>query len=133
MSDPKETPRRFIMLKVGDRSAFLVGQLLEETDSEVVLYFPVVMTMGLDDHDELELNASKWMPFSKDDTVQIPKESLVAVAAPAEHLIDFYLKFLEDCPELRNGSLESKVLARSSVRGASPAAESEYIVSSAVH
>lgn len=108
----QEKPK-YILLKVSDRSAFLVGQLLEETDNEVVVHFPVVMTIGLNEEDELNINASKWFPFCVDDVVQIPKETIVAVASPKQNVIDYYQKFMAETPGLLDDTLENTVLSRS--------------------
>ncbi len=125
----QEKPK-YILLKVSDRSAFLIGQLLEETENEVVVHFPVVMAIGLDDNDELNVTASKWFPFCVDDVVQIPKETIVAVASPKQNVIDHYQRFMAETPEVQDDSLENAVLGRSVV----PAArESEWMPSSALH
>lgn len=125
----QEKPK-YILLKVSDRSAFLIGQLLEETENEVVVHFPVVMAIGLDDNDELNVTASKWFPFCVDDVVQIPKETIVAVASPKQNVIDHYQRFMAETPEVQDDTLENEVLGRSVVP---VARESEWMPSSALH
>jgi hypothetical protein len=126
----QEKPTKYILLKVSDRSAFLIGQLLEETENGVVVHFPVVMAIGLDENDELNVTASKWFPFAVDDVVQIPKETLVAVATPKQNVIDYYHRFMAETPEVQDDSLENAVLGRSVVP---QARESEWMPSSALH
>lgn len=125
-------PAKYVLLKVSDRSAFLVGQLIEETDAEIVVQTPVIMTMGIDDQDELYVNASKWFPFAEDDVVQIPKESIVAVATPKKNILDYYVRFINANPELSDDSLENKVLARSEA-SVTPVPDSEWLPSNALH
>ena len=125
-----ESAPKYILLKVSDRSAFLIGQLLEETESEVVVFFPVVMTMAVDDDDNIGVNASKWFPFAVDDIVQIPKETIIAVAAPKQNIVEHYKKFLSEMVELTDDTLENKVLANSAHR---PEASSEWLPSLSVH
>lgn len=125
-------PAKYVLLKVSDRSAFLVGRLVEETDAEIVLHFPVVMTLGLDDEDELNVNASKWFPFADDDIVQIPKESIIAVATPKRNILEFYHRFVNAMPELSDDTLENKVLERGAA-SVTPVPDSEWLPSSALH
>jgi hypothetical protein len=125
-------PAKYVLLKVSDRSAFLVGRLIEETDAEIILHFPVVMTIGVDEEDELGVNASKWFPFAEDDVVQIPKESIIAVATPKKNILDYYHRFVQLMPELTDDTLENKVLARSEA-SVTPVPDSEWIPSSALH
>ena len=125
-------PAKYVLLKVSDRSSFLVGRLIEETDAEIILHFPVIMTIGIDDTDELNVNASKWFPFAEDDVVQIPKESIIAVATPKKNILDYYHRFTNAMPDLMDDTLENKVLARSEA-SVTPVPDSEWLPSSALH
>ncbi|AMQ66028.1 hypothetical protein AAY80_023 [Stenotrophomonas phage vB_SmaS-DLP_6] len=125
-------PAKYVLLKVSDRSSFLVGRLIDETDAEIILHFPVIMTIGIDDTDELNVNASKWFPFAEGDVVQIPKESIIAVATPKKNILDYYHRFANAMPDLMDDTLENKVLARSEA-SVTPVPDSEWIPSSALH
>lgn len=131
MSNEKATKPQYILLKISDRSSFLIGFLLEETELEVVLQMPVVMSMIMDESDEVSIAASKWFPFCVNDIVQIPKDSIIAVGAPKPNIIAHYKKFLLDTPELLDGTLEDEVIERSVMT--EKAVAEVWAPSSAVH
>lgn len=120
---------RYVLLKIGDRSSFIVARFVQEDESEVTLHFPVIMSLSFNDEGELELNPSKWMPFVEDDMVHIQKEAIVAIASPKQNIVEHYVKFIQSNPQLQGSELEQEVLTNSAVR----AAESEYLASTAVH
>lgn len=125
----EERKTSFVMFKVGDRSSFIVSELLEETDNEVILASPVVMVLNYDDEGSLQVIPSKWMPFTADDVVQVPKERLVAIARPTRKIIDHYRAFIKENPDISDGSLEDEVLRNSPVTFK----DSEWVPSEAFH
>lgn len=126
-----DTTDRFILLKIGDRSAFLVGKLVEESENDIVLHFPVIMTIGLDENEDIEINTSKWFPFCASDIVQIPKEAIVAIASPKQNIINHYLKFIAENPGICDESLENEAIGNSPIQP--KARDSEWMPSNAIH
>lgn len=121
-------PASYVLFKVGTQSNFIMGSLVEETDREMIVHLPVVMSFNIGEDEKLELNASKWMPFASEDIVQIPKQQLSAISFPKQSIIDFYIQFLKSTPELIGDSLENEVLAQST-----PKSSSEFVTSSVFH
>lgn len=104
----EEAAPRYILLKMADRPAYLIGQIMEENRDEVVLYYPVMISVYTDDHG-MQVVTSKYMPFAKDDLVSIVKTSIHGVASPKEKLIDSYKKFIK---EWRDEGVEKILEAR---------------------
>lgn len=93
MEDSEKKPK-FILIKMADRPAYLIAQLLSENHSEVTLYYPVLITIYHDD-DGMQIVSSKYLPFAKDDLVAIVKTSIHAISTPKDKLIKFYLEFVK--------------------------------------
>lgn len=91
--DPQKEPI-YVMLKFNDRPAYVIGRVLEETKSEVLLHWP--MMLGIYHGDQgMEVYSQKYMPFAKSDLVSIVKTSLHAISTPKNEFIAYYLKFKE--------------------------------------
>ena len=90
----KMEDKRYVLLKMADRSAFVIGQVIEESRDEVVLYYPVQVTV-YNDHEGMNIITSKYLPFAEGDLVSIVKTSIHSVAAPKQSLIAKYIEFKE--------------------------------------
>jgi len=90
-----ETKPRYVMMKMADRPAYLIGRIMEESDSEVVLYYPVIIAVYVDEQG-MQVITSKYMPFAKDDLVSIVKTSIHGIASPNDKLINAYKTFMKN-------------------------------------
>lgn len=89
-----ETKPKYVLLKMADRPAYLIGQLMEESRDEVVLYYPTLVTV-YNDEGGMQVVTSKYLPFAAGDLVAIVKTSIHAIATPKETLIKYYLEFVK--------------------------------------
>lgn len=85
---------KYVLLKMADRPAYLMGQLMEEGRDDVVLYYPTIITV-YNDEDGMQVITSKYLPFALDDMVSIVKTSIHAIATPKQTLIQHYLNFVK--------------------------------------
>ena len=99
---------KYVLLKMADRPAYLMGQLMEEGRDDVVLYYPVLVTV-YNDEEGMSVVSSKYLPFAKDDLVSIVKTSIHAIATPKQKFIQHYLEFIK---RWRDEGLERLLEAR---------------------
>jgi hypothetical protein len=100
----------FILVKLSDDDSFVVGELKNETEDEVVLRYPIVMKLRTTIHQTTNVSTSKMMPFSENNIVALRKQSIVGFSKPNEKIIKYYLKFIENFQKILDEDLENDIL-----------------------
>lgn len=110
----------FILVKLSDDDAFVVGELHNETDEEVVLKYPIVMRLRTTIQQTTNVSTSKMMPFSENNIVALRKQSIVGFTKPNEKIIKYYLRFLNTFQKILDEDLENDILGLQDDYGDSP-------------
>lgn len=99
----------FILVKLSDDDSFIIGELHNETDDDVVMKYPVVVRLKTTINQTTNVTTSKLMPFSENNIVALKKSSIVAFSKPNERIIKYYLKFLDKFQILLDEDLEKDI------------------------
>jgi hypothetical protein len=100
----------FLAVKLGDRSNLIIGELLSENATEIVLHYPILINMYSDDEGHLNVATSKYFMFAENDKVALLKTTIASVAKPRQELVQYYLNFVERYAEKINAEMEIEVL-----------------------
>lgn len=125
---------KYVMMKLSERSPIIIGRLLGETITDVVLHHPIIMTMVHAEDHTMEIIASKYFPFSEENVVSMSKMAIVAYTSPSQQLIQFYVDFMEKYKGPISAKIEQEVLEMASEQnlGSKSGAEVETPVASVV-
>lgn len=99
----------FILVKLSDDDSFVIGELHNETDEDVVLKYPVVVRLRTTVNQTTNVSTSKLMPFSENNIVALKKTAIVGVSKPNERIIKYYLRFLERFQKILDEDLENDI------------------------
>lgn len=100
----------FILVKLSDDDSFVIGELKNETEDEVILKYPIVMKLRTTINQTTNVSTSKMMPFSQNNIVALRKQSIVGFSKPNERIIKYYLKFIENFQKILDEDLENDIL-----------------------
>jgi hypothetical protein len=100
----------FILVKLSDDDSFVVGELRNETEDEVILVYPIVMKLRTTINQTTNVSTSKMMPFSENNIVALRKQSIVGFSKPNEKIIKYYLRFIENFQKILDEDLENDIL-----------------------
>lgn len=100
----------FILVKLSDDDSFVVGELRNETEDEVILVYPIVMKLRTTINQTTNVSTSKMMPFSENNVVALRKQSIVGFSKPNEKIIKYYLRFIENFQKILDEDLENDIL-----------------------
>jgi hypothetical protein len=91
------TPRQLnhVMIKLNAGSNIIMGQLHSEDNYQVNLYYPICISLYIDQAGELQAESSKFFPFSENDIVAIERSAIVAISRPKLNIIAHYQFFLD--------------------------------------
>ena len=99
----------FILVKLSDDDSFIIGELHNETEDEVVMKYPVVVRLKTTVNQTTNVTTSKLMPFSENNIVALKKNTIIAFSKPNERIIRYYLKFLERFQKILDEDLENDI------------------------
>ncbi len=99
----------FILVKLSDEDSFIIGELHNETDDNVVMKYPVVVRLKTTINQTTNVTTSKLMSFSENNIVALKKSSIVAFSKPNERIIKYYLKFMERFQTILDEDLERDI------------------------
>lgn len=99
----------FILVKLGDEDSFVIGELHNETEEDVVLKYPLIIRLKTTTNQTTNVTTSKLMPFSDNNIVALKKSAIVGFSKPNERIIKYYLKFLERFQNILDEELEKDI------------------------
>lgn len=99
----------FILVKLSDDDSFIIGELHNETDDEVVMKYPIVVKLRTTVHQTTNVTTSKLMPFSENNIVALKKSAIVGFSKPNERIIKYYLGFLDKFQKVLDEDLEKDI------------------------
>lgn len=99
----------FILIKLGDDDSFVIGELHNESEEDVVLKYPIVIRLKTTADYTTSVSSSKLMPFSENNIVALKKSAIVGFSKPNEKIIKFYLRFLDKFKQLLDNELEDDI------------------------
>lgn len=99
----------FILVKLNDDDSFIIGELHNETEDDVVLKYPVVVRLRTTVNQTTNVTTSKLMPFSENNIVALKKSSIIAFTKPNERIIKYYLRFMENFRKILDEDLENDI------------------------
>ena len=100
----------FLAVKLGDRSNLIIGELVSENATELVLHYPILINMFSDDEGHLNVATSKYFMFAENDKVALLKTTIASVAKPRQELVQYYLNFVDKYAAKINAEMEIEVL-----------------------
>lgn len=99
----------FILVKLSDDDSFIIGEMHNETEDDVVLKYPVVIRLKTTINQTTNVTTSKLMPFSENNIVALKKSAIVGFTKPNERIIKYYLKFMERFQKILDEDLERDI------------------------
>lgn len=99
----------FILVKLSDDDSFIIGELHNETEDDVVMKYPVVVRLRTTVNQTTNVTTSKLMPFSENNIVALKKSSIIAFSKPNEKIIKYYLKFMDNFKKILDEDLENDI------------------------
>jgi len=99
----------FILVKLGDDDSFVIGEMHNETEDDVVLKYPVIIRLKTTINQTTNVTTSKLMPFSENNIVALKKSAIVGFSKPNERIIKYYLKFMERFQKILDEDLERDI------------------------
>jgi hypothetical protein len=99
----------FILVKLSDDDSFIIGELHNETEDDVVMKYPVVVRLRTTVNQTTNVTTSKLMPFSENNIVALKKTSIIAFSKPNEKIIKYYLKFMDNFRKILDEDLENDI------------------------
>jgi hypothetical protein len=100
----------FILMKLSDSDNFIVGKLKNETESEIIIEYPISIRLAPNAMGTTSVSTTKMMPFSKNNLVAIMKPKIVAMSKPNEKIIGYYTSFIERYSKIYDELLEDDIL-----------------------
>lgn len=100
----------FILFKMSDDDSFIIGELHNETEEELVLNYPIVLRLRATPQRTTNVSTSKLMPFSMNNLVSIRKRNIHSVTKPNERLIKYYIKFMDLYKNALDNILEEEIV-----------------------
>lgn len=101
--------KNFILLKTDNNDNYIITELVEENDTQLVVKYPVVLRVNAS-VDSINVQTTKVMPFSMNNIVAFSKTSIIALSKPNERIIEYYLNFLDKYSEVFDELIEKQVL-----------------------
>lgn len=101
--------KNFILLKTDNNDNYIITELVEENDTQLVVKYPVVLRVNAS-VDSINVQTTKVMPFSMNNIVAFSKSSIIALSKPNERIIEYYLNFLDKYSEVFDELIEKQVL-----------------------
>ena len=101
--------KNFILLKTDNNDNYIITELIEENDTQLVVKYPVVLRVNAS-VDSINVQTTKVMPFSMNNIVAFSKTSIIALSKPNERIIEYYLNFLDKYSEVFDELIEKQVL-----------------------
>jgi len=99
----------FILVKLSDDDSFIIGELHNESEDDVVMKYPVVIRLKTTINQTTNVTTSKLMPFSENNIVALKKTSIIAFSKPNERIIKYYLTFMERFQRILDEDLEKDI------------------------
>ena len=99
----------FILVKLSDDDSFIIGELHNETEDDVVMKYPVVVRLRTTVNQTTNVTTPKLMPFSENNIVALKKTSIIAFSKPNEKIIKYYLRFMENFRKILDEDLENDI------------------------
>ena len=103
------TMAAFILIKLSDDDSFIIGEVHNETEEDIVLKYPIVMRLRTTVNQTTNVTTSKFLPFSENNIVALKKSALMGFTKPNEKIIRYYLKFLEKFQYVLDNDLENDI------------------------
>lgn len=100
----------FILMKLSDSDNFIVGKLINETDGEIIISYPISIRLAPNAMGTTSVSTTKMMPFSKNNLVAIMKPKIVAMSKPNEKIIGYYTSFIEKYSKVYDALIEDDIL-----------------------
>ena len=110
----------FILMKLSDSDNFIVGKLVNETDGEIIIGYPISIRLAPNALGTTSVSTTKMMPFSKNNLVAIMKPKIVAMSKPNEKIIGYYTEFVEKYGKIYDELLEDDILGLKAQEGELP-------------
>ena len=101
--------KNFILLKIDSADNYIITELVEETELQLVVKYPVVIRVA-SSMESISVHTTKFMPFSMNNVVAFSKSSILALSKPNERIIEYYLNFLSKYSEVLDDAIESQIL-----------------------
>jgi hypothetical protein len=101
--------KNFILLKVDNADNYIITELAEETELQLVVKYPVVIRV-VSSMESISVHTTKFMPFSMNNVVAFSKANILALSKPNERIIEYYLNFLSKYSEVLDDAIESQIL-----------------------
>ena len=103
------TMAAFILIKLSDDDSFIIGEVHNETEEDIVLKYPIVMRLRTTVNQTTNVTTSKFLPFSENNIVALKKSALIGFTKPNEKIIRYYLKFMEKFQSVLDNDLENDI------------------------
>jgi hypothetical protein len=103
------TMAAFILIKLSDDDSFIIGEVHNETEEDIVLKYPIVMRLRTTVNQTTNVTTSKFLPFSENNIVALKKCALVGFTKPNEKIIKYYLRFLQTFQSVLDNDLENDI------------------------
>ena len=110
----------FILMKLSDSDNFIVGELKNETEGEIIIGYPISIRLAPNAMGTTSVSTTKMMPFSKNNLVAIMKPKIVAMSKPNEKIISYYINFVEKYGKVYDELLEDDILGIKAKEGELP-------------
>jgi hypothetical protein len=110
----------FILMKLSDSDNFIIGELKNETDGEIIIGYPISIRLAPNVMGTTSVSTTKMMPFSKNNLVAIMKPKIVAMSKPNEKIIGYYTEFVEKYGKIYDELLEDDILGIKAQEGELP-------------
>ena len=110
----------FILMKLSDSDNFIIGKLVNETDGEIIIGYPISIRLAPNVMGTTSVSTTKMMPFSKNNLVAVMKPKIVAMSKPNEKIIGYYTEFVEKYGKIYDELLEDDILGLKAQEGELP-------------
>jgi len=107
-------------MKLSDSDNFIVGELKNETEGEIIIGYPISIRLAPNAMGTTSVSTTKMMPFSKNNLVAIMKPKIVAMSKPNEKIISYYINFVEKYGKVYDELLEDDILGIKAKEGELP-------------
>lgn len=118
----------FILIKMSDDDSFIIGELHNETEEELILNYPIVIRLKSTPQRTTNVSTSKLMPFSMNNLVSIRKRNIHSVTKPNERLIKYYINFMNLYKNALDNILEEEIVNLQDEYDANLADEAEQFI-----
>ena len=81
------TMAAFILIKLSDDDSFIIGEMHNETEEDIVLKYPIVIRLRTTVNQTTNVTTSKFLPFSENNIVALKKSALIGFTKPNEKII----------------------------------------------